>query len=136
MAANLSDKATLRKIRETINAALVEALAPLELSAAVASIRFDEGGAHAKMTLEVSQIGAGSMAEKHEADAFRMLAKVYGLEPDDLGRMVTISGRQMEIVGLRHRAQKRPIVCRGLDGKGFIVPEARVALALGRVPRK
>lgn len=65
-----------------------------------------------------------------EADAFRLNAVFYGLQPTDLGRTVDLGSGPLTITGLRPRAPKKPILLRSPDGKTFVAPATLVARML------
>lgn len=70
-----------------------------------------------------------------EANAFKQLAPLYGLQASDLGRVVRLDGVDMRIVGLRPRASKRPILLEriaGPAGRRMIIGPEYVKLLLTR----
>jgi|GEM_PF-1314809 len=81
--------------------------------------------------VEVSEVVDGKAVTK-EASAFKALASMYGLKPEDLGRRFAFRGGQYEVCGLNAKAGKFPICGKRVsDGKGFKFGEQTVALALG-----
>ena len=58
---------------------------------------------------------------------FLVFATLFGLKPDDLGKVVTFKGQHMTVAGLRPRA-KLPLVLRSIDNK-FIAVDANKEIA-------
>jgi hypothetical protein len=85
------------------------------------------------LSIEISTINADGTVETREAQDFRMLANLYGFEPDDLGRTFTSpsDGKTYTITGLRARAAKMPIIGVDQNGKAFVFSE-RIAKLVQR----
>lgn len=81
-----------------------------------------------KLTLEFSKADADGNLETKMAKDFRYSAVAYGLEPDDLGaRYTSFSGSVLEIVGLKPRNRKYPIIVRNINtDQRFKVSELEV----------
>ena len=95
----------------------------------VGAARFTDSSVTFKV--DVSEIVNGKAVTK-EADAFKAMASLYGLKPEDLGRRFAFRGEQYEVAGLNPKAAKFPICGKRVsDGKGFKFGERMVALALG-----
>jgi len=84
------------------------------------------------LTLEVAKGVAGNL----EALDFKRMARLFGLEPEDLGKTFTSHGHTYEICGLKYRSYKNPIIGKRVDGKLFKFPAQTVLMALGRGARR
>ena len=120
----------LKQIREEVNALLK----PLEEKF---SVKMELGRAtysHNNFTfkLEGSRIGDDGSVVTKEAEAFKMLAKMYGLEAEDLGKTFKTQGKEFTITGLSTKSNKFPIQAKGSDGKSYKFPAESVKLFLGR----
>ena len=126
------DRATCRKVGERVEEVLEELGKELGLNFSY------KGGSYADnnltMKIEAATLSEDGSVNTKEADAFKEMAKLYGLKTEDLGREITLSGEKFTIEGLRTRARKKPILLtRVKDGKaGYICPVNSVLRALGR----
>jgi hypothetical protein len=85
--------------------------------------------------VDVSEIVNGQVVTK-EASAFKAMACLYGLKPEDLGRTFAFRGEKYTVSGLNPKAAKYPICGKRVsDGKGFKFGERMVAVALGYAPK-
>lgn len=80
--------------------------------------RFDSTVLSLKIDLAVAPSDPNAVPNSPEATAFRQLAVHYGLAATDLGATVTIDGRSCQIIGLKPRSDKRPILLRSRSGSG------------------
>jgi hypothetical protein len=51
-----------------------------------------------------------------------MMAKMYGMSPEDLGKSFTYGRDQYTIVGLSRKSHKFPLLAKRSDGKVFKFP--------------
>lgn len=75
----------------------------------------------------------GSVPNTIEAEYFKQDCYVYGLKPEDLGRMVLVNGRQMKLVGMKPKSLKYPFLALDEAGRRFKIP-AQIRFADGTVP--
>jgi hypothetical protein len=89
---------SLKQIRQEVNALLKQ----LEEKFAVKMELGRATYSHNNFTfkLEGSRIGEDGTVATKEAEAFTILAKMYGLEPDDLGKTFKSQGKEFTITGL------------------------------------
>ena len=91
------------------------------------------GGANATLKLEIATMGTGGQVQTREAEDFKLYAKLYGMEADDLGKEFTdFDGEVYKITGFKPRSRKYPVLVERCDGKGFKMPVARVKAGLSR----
>lgn len=83
--------------------------------------------------VEFALPSAGGELMTTEATAFRLNARLYGLQPDDLFREFTYAGKRVKIVGLKTRAHKMPILYVDLGtGKRYKCSEDAIKIWLDR----
>jgi hypothetical protein len=83
------------------------------------------------LKLNCTTLGKGGTIETPEAKAFKTNAEMYGLKATDLGKTVTIQGREFEITGLKPKSRNCVIGKDVRTGKGFKLPLAGVKRSLG-----
>ena len=83
--------------------------------------------------IEFAEVGEAGVVESREAADFKALAKFYGLGTDDLGKPFVIRGERYEIVGLKPKSHKFPILGRNRNGKVYKFPAESVKRGLGPV---
>ena len=75
---------------------------------------------HATMKLEISaRSGVSGEVITKEAEDFKRYAASFGLKEKDLNRKIQYGGAQYQIVGLKPRCRKFPVLARRGDGKLF-----------------
>ena len=82
------------------------------------------------LKIEFAEIGEDGVAESREAADFKALAKFYGLSADDLGKQFVSRGECFEIVGLKPKSHKFPILGRNRHGKVYKFPAESVKRGL------
>ena len=99
----------------------------------VGNITYDTHSATVK--IEVSDITDSGEVQTKEAVDFGMLAFAYGLKPEDLGTKFVSLGKKYEIIGLKRKSHKYPILARRGDGQTFKFKASSVVEALNRGER-
>jgi hypothetical protein len=113
-----------RETARAIERQVLELLAPMEsdgqlkITAKGGSV----GTTFVNLKIEFAEVGKNGLAESKEAADFKALAKFYGLNADDLGRHFVSRGERYEIVGLKPKSHKFPILGRNHDGKIYKFP--------------
>lgn len=123
------DRATCRIVDKKIEAALAKLADELGVS-----IRCKGGNFMATnytIKLEVATKSEGGQVNTRAADDFRVMASLFGLSSDDLGRSFTAGKHTYKIVGLRPRATRRPVVAES-DGKSYVFSAEDVKSFLSR----
>ena len=122
------DKAAVREMRDTIQAALNKLNLGFSLKLGNASFI----GNCCTFKLEASVIGADGTVKTKIAQDFEQFAEMYQLKATDLNRSFTDdSGNRWKIVGAMPRSRKMPIVCEK-DGKQYKLPLLKVQIGLKR----
>jgi hypothetical protein len=120
-----------------VSAAIIGALKTVENEYGV---KITEGGGNFSednytCKMNISCIGEDGVVKTHEAESFKSSAEVYGLDPTDLNKVVTISGLQIRIKGIKPRNHKMPIIGEDIvTGKLYKFPVRSIQIALGRKP--
>lgn len=117
-----------------IAARMDELLRPLEqefgVRARVRSGSLSEGVYQARV--EIGKVDPEGKVACREAEDFKLLARAYGLDPQDQGKTFTNLGEEYRLIGIRRGAPKYPFLCeRARDGKRFSFPEAVARLLNG-----
>ena len=68
------------------------------------------GATFVTLRIEFAEVGKTGVVESREAADFKALAKFHGLNADDLGKPFAIRGERFEIVGLKPKSHKFPIL--------------------------
>src|SRR5210317_201051 len=85
----------------------------------------------ATMKLEIAAIDSDGTVQTKEAVDFVAYAFRYGLSPDDLGKEFSYGGETFEIIGLKTRATKMPILGQSREnGKIYKFPANAVKACL------
>lgn len=111
------DRATCRVVSEKIEAALQPLAA--ELGIAISSKGGTYMGGHYTLKVECATKGENGEVNTREADDWKVMAPLYGLKAEDLGRTFKAGGKEYKIAGWRSKARSKPIVATRGD-KGFI----------------
>ena len=124
------DRNKAKLLREKLDEVLKAFIGPeLGVSATVGRGSFTESNLTFK--IEIADL-VGGVAVTKEASAFKVLAPLYGVKPEDLGRTFTFRGEQYELTGLNSRADKFPFKAKRVsDGRGFKFGEEIVKQGLG-----
>jgi hypothetical protein len=119
------DRKTLEILRADIDAALLLLATKHGVSLKVGKGKYSNGS-FGSLVIDIATISDSGVVETVEARDFRMMANLYGFEPDDLGRTFRhpVSRDLYTITGLRPRAGKRPILATSADGRVYVFPES------------
>ncbi len=85
-----------------------------------------------KIQFAFSEIGEDGIVMTREAETFKEVAHMYGLQPDDLGKQFTSRGHTFTITGMNTRARKMPIQATREDGATYKFGADMVKRALGK----
>lgn len=72
----------------------------------------------------------GAARDSKETD-FKQYASLYGMKPDDYGKLVQIAGETMTIAGIAPKSYKFPVLLQNSRGKMYKYPADVVKRALG-----
>ena len=124
------DKPTVQYIRKRLQA-VIEPLAE-ELGVAIDLDHCTFQTSNCRFQLKVAVIDSDGKPMTEDADAFRRNAKLFGFEPDDLGKEFIFQGQPYTICGLRPKSRKYPVIARADSGKDYKFACRTVLEALGR----
>jgi hypothetical protein len=79
--------------------------------------------------VEFAEIGEDGIVETGEAQAFRLMASLYGLQPEWLGREFLHGGRTFKVTGLNAKAKRMPVTAES-EGREYKFAAPAVAKAL------
>lgn len=108
------DKMEFDQVRVDITDALKEVGAKYGLSFRATNISYTSTNATIK--LEASCLTPSGEVIFKEAEDFKKMAELYGLKPEDLGKTFEyIDGINYQIVGLKPKSRRYPILCKNLQ---------------------
>jgi hypothetical protein len=124
---------SIRALRPRLQAALDPVAKELGIQIKAGNAAYDPDGGTATVKVEMAVIGPDGTVARPEARVFQQLARLLGLQEDDLGKQFSHGGTKFRITGCAARSQKFPILAaRVTDGKVFKFPVEAVARGLGR----
>lgn len=124
------DKLTVRHIRKRIAVALEPLAKELAVAIDLGNCTFREN--NCRFQLNVALMDSDGLAITEETDCFRDNAKLFGFEPEDLGKKFTFRGQSYTICGLKPKSSKYPVIAQSDNGKSYKFPCKTVLSALGR----
>lgn len=124
------DRQTVKSTRRKIQAALDTLSEELGCQIKVGRASFARDGSNCTFKVECATLSDNGTAETKEVSAFRELASMYGLSPDDLGKTFVNGGQEFTVCGLATKARRFPILAKGANGKSYKFPADAVKLAL------
>jgi hypothetical protein len=125
------DKTKVQAIAGDLRTAVEDLARKHGVGVAVGVAHFNTETIRVKLEFSTTADGAAISPSGRQ---FKRYARMYGLEPDDLGAPFTWKGRQYTIVGLNPRKMRMPIEARRDDGAMFGIASEAVCRALGRKP--
>lgn len=123
------DRPTARTFAAAVEKALAALATEHGVSIKLGTVKYRDSSC--TVTMEVATIAEDGTVATRDADAFRVMAKFYGLSPDDLGKTFRANGTTFKITGLRPRGRKRPIMATDPHGREFVFPAEDVKRFLG-----
>jgi hypothetical protein len=123
------DRATCRKLRTELEKVLEPFGKKFGISVTTGSGRFSDNNFTLK--IEMATVDKDGNVRNKEAEAFKLMASVYGLKPEHLNTSFkTWTGESFEIVGWATRSKKYPILAKNKEGKTFKFPVEEVKTLL------
>ena len=104
------DRTNLRALRTDIETALASVATKHGIVLTYKSANYLPNNVNIK--IEGATIGAGSVVNSSERDAFKYDAYLYCLKAEDLDKEITYAGEQFIITGLNRRRTRFPIVAK------------------------
>lgn len=118
------NRVNLREVRDCLETALATVREETGLSIDLGSCRF--GSNSATFKLEVKTLDEDGKAFDESAANFKVFARDFGLEPDDLGKTFMSGLVEFTVSGLKPRNTKYPVIATRADGKTFKFSELTV----------
>ena len=124
------DKPTVTYIRKRLKAAVKPLAKELGVVIDLGHCTFQ--ASNCRFQLKVAVLDSNGKAITEEVDSFRSNAKLFGLDPDDLGKEFIYRGQSYTICGLKPKSRKYPVIARSGNGKDYKFDCRTVIGALGR----
>jgi len=125
------DRAECRRFSEAVEIELQKLAKQYGLSIKRGNARFTP--TNTTLKIEASIVNPDGTVHTKDAETFKMYARMYELEPTDLGREFTDwSGKTFTITGASSRRCRTPIFVERADGKRFRMPCKEVKALLER----
>jgi len=124
------DRPTVKHITKRLETAVKPLAEELGLAIEIGSCTFNTS--NCRFQMKVSVLDCDGKAISEESESFRSNAKLFGLEPDDLGKKFVCRGQPYTICGLKPKSSKYPVIARSDNGKDYKFACRTVLLALGR----
>ena len=124
------DRATVTYIRKHLEAALKPLAEKLGVAIDLGHCTFEVSNCRFQLKIAVRDCNGKPITE--ETEFFKHNAKLFGLEPADLGREFVFQGQTYTTCGLRTKSRKYPVTARAGNGKNYKFPSRTVLEALGR----
>lgn len=119
----------IRKINADIERVLGQVADLYGADISLGNSRYTDQNYTTKLT--VSVVSSGGSVVSPEAVAFNEYKGIYGLDHLEVGSVVNVHGTDFEIVGLKVKARKYPIIGKSLkDGKQYKLPAELIMLSL------
>ena len=124
------DRPTVKYIRKRLEAAVKPLAEELGVAIDLANCTFKTN--NCRFQLKFAVLNPDGEAITEESESFRSSAKLFGLEPDDLGKEFTYRRQSYTICGLKPKSRKYPVIARSDNGKDYKFACRVVLEALGR----
>lgn len=124
------DKAKVRQLRDQLEDHLKVIEADLGFKVHVGNASYTNNSVTFKV--EMASVADDGTVLNRDADAFRVNAGLFGLKPEDLGKVIRSHGKTFKITGIATRSRRCPILVEEVGtGKGYKLPAEAVKAALG-----
>ncbi len=124
------DKPTVTYIRKHLEAALKPLAEQLGVAIDLGRCTFEASNCRFQLKIAVRDCSGKAITE--ETESFKHNAKLFGLEPADLGKEFIFQGQAYTICGLKATSRKYPLIGRSGNGKNYKFPCRAVLEALGK----
>ena len=111
------DKPTVTYIRKRLKAAFKPLAKELGVVIELGNCIFR--ASNCRFQLKIAVLDSKGEAITEDSNSFRQNAKVFGFEPDDLGKEFTFQGQLYAICGFRPKSRKYPVIARSCNGKDY-----------------
>ena len=124
------DKPTVTYIRKHLEAVLKPLAEKLGVAIDLGQCTFEVSNCRFQLKIAVRDSNGKAITE--ETESFKRNAKLFGLEPADLGKEFNYQGQPYTICGLRTKSRKYRVIARAGNGKNYKFPCRTVLEALGK----
>ncbi len=124
------DRPTVKYIRKRLEAAVKPLAEELGVVIDLANCTFKTN--NCRFQLKVAVLDPDGKAMTEESESFRSSAKLFGFEPDDLGKEFMYRRQSYTICGLKPKSRKYPVIGQSDNGKNYKFACQTVLRALGR----
>lgn len=124
------DKPTVKYIRKRLKTAVKPLARELGVAIDIGNCTFN--ASNCRFQLKVAVLDSNGKPITEEIDSFRSNAKLFGFEPDDLGREFIFQGQSYTICGFKPKSRKYPVIAQSDNGKNYKFACRTVLGALGR----
>ena len=124
------DRPTVRYIRKRLETAVKPLAKELGVVIDIGNCTFKTS--NCRFQLKVAVLDSNGKPITEEIDSFRSNAKLFGFEPDDLGKEFVFRGQSYTICGFKPKSRKYPVIAKSGNGKNYKFACRTVLGALGR----
>jgi hypothetical protein len=124
------DKSAVKYIRKRLKAAVKPLAEELGVAIVIGNCTFNTS--NCRFQLKIAVLGSDGKAVTEESESFVSNAKLFGFEPDDLGKKFIFQGQSYTICGFKPKSRKYPLIARSDNGKDYKFACRTVLGALGR----
>ena len=122
------NKQNLQIIREKINKALSDVGQEIGLNIKLGNISYSPSGFNAKVEAEL--ISKGEKAKEADQEKNELLSMSIGFDKNIVGRTFAKAGSNYEIVDIKPRSTKFPVIAKKSDGTRYKFPVSLVKLLM------
>ncbi len=124
------NKPTVKYIRERLKTAVKPLAEELGVTIDLGNCTFNMS--NCRFQLKLALLDSKGKPITEEVDSFRSNAKLFGFEPDNLGKKFTFQGQSYAICGLKPKSRKYPVIAQSDNGKNYKFACRTVLEALDR----
>jgi len=124
------DKPTVKYIRKRLETAAKPLAEELGVVIDIGNCTFKTS--NCRFQLKVAVLDPSGKPITEEIDSFRSSAKLFGFEPDDLGKEFIFRRQSYTICGFKPKSRKYPVIAQSDNGKNYKFACRTVLGALGR----
>ena len=124
------DKPTVKYIGKRLKTAVKPLAKELGVMIDLGNCTFQTS--NCRFQLKVAVLDPNGKPITEEIDSFRSNAKLFGLEPEDLGKEFVFRGQSYTICGFKPKSRKYPVIAQSDNGKNYKFACQSVLRALGR----
>lgn len=124
------DRPTIKYIGKQLETAVRPLAKELGVMIDLGNCSFNES--NCKFQLKVAVLDSNGKPITEEIESFRSNAKLFGFEPDDLGKKFSLQGQSYTICGLKPKSRKYPVIAQSNNGNKYKLACRTVLSAMGR----